>query len=77
MKVSSTLVFKAIVIVSFFYVFMEAKSIYLPILASVGLSFILYPIHGKLQQQMIVELADKRANRIAEQNAKDAGLNNN
>ncbi len=42
-----------------------------------GVSFILYPIHGKLQQQMIVELADKRANRIAEQNAKDAGLNNN
>lgn len=42
-----------------------------------GVSFILYPIHGKLQQQMIVELADKRANRIAEQNAKDAELNNN
>lgn len=42
-----------------------------------GISFILYPIHGKLQQQMIVELADKRANRIAEQNAKDAELNNN
>mgnify|MGYP002509940180 FL=1 len=42
-----------------------------------GVSFILYPIHGKLQQQMIVELADKRANRIAEQSAKDAGLNNN
>ena len=37
-----------------------------------GVSFILYPIHGKLQQQMIVELADKRANRIAEQNSKDA-----
>lgn len=32
-----------------------------------GVSFILYPIHGKLQQQMIVELADKRAQRIAEQ----------
>lgn len=26
-----------------------------------GLSFILYPIHGELQQRMIVELADKRA----------------
>ncbi len=26
-----------------------------------GISFILYPIHGKLQQQLIVELADKRA----------------
>lgn len=37
-----------------------------------GLSFILYPIHGELQQQMIVELADKRADRLAEQNAKDA-----
>ena len=34
-----------------------------------GVSFILYPIHGKLQQQMIVELADKRAERIAEQEA--------
>ena len=32
-----------------------------------GVSFIFYPIHGKLQQQMIVELADKRAQRIAEQ----------
>lgn len=32
-----------------------------------GVSFILYPIHGKLQQQMIVELADIRAERIAEQ----------
>ena len=26
-----------------------------------GLSFILYPIHGKLQQRLIVELAEKRA----------------
>ena len=26
-----------------------------------GLTFIFYPIHGKLQQKMIVELADKRA----------------
>ncbi len=26
-----------------------------------GISFLLYPIHGELQQQMIVELADKRA----------------
>ncbi len=37
-----------------------------------GVSFILYPIHGKLQQQMIVELAEKRANRIAEQDAKNS-----
>ncbi|MCM1285241.1 MAG: MFS transporter [Acetobacter sp.] len=36
-----------------------------------GLSFIIYPIHGKLQQQIIVELADKRADRIAEQSAKE------
>ncbi len=33
-----------------------------------GASFILYPIHGKLQQQMIVELAEIRANRLEEQN---------
>lgn len=32
-----------------------------------GVSFILYPIHGKLQQQMVVELAEKRADRLAEQ----------
>lgn len=32
-----------------------------------GVSFILYPIHGKLQQQMIVELADIRADRLKEQ----------
>lgn len=31
-----------------------------------GLSFILYPIHGELQQQMIVELADKRAAALEE-----------
>ena len=31
-----------------------------------GLSFIFYPIHGKLQQQMIVELADKRAAALEE-----------
>lgn len=36
-----------------------------------GVSFILYPIHGKLQQQMIVELAEKRAERISEQTAKE------
>lgn len=36
-----------------------------------GVSFILYPIHGKLQQQMIVELADIRADRLAEQNANE------
>ncbi len=41
-----------------------------------GVSFILYNIHGDLQQQMIVELADKRANRLAEQNAKDNAINN-
>lgn len=37
-----------------------------------GVSFIFYNIHGNLKQQMIVDLADKRANRLAEQNAKDA-----
>jgi len=31
-----------------------------------GLSFILYPIHGELQLQMIVELADKRAAALEE-----------
>lgn len=31
-----------------------------------GISFLLYPIHGKLQQQMIVELADKRAAALEE-----------
>lgn len=36
-----------------------------------GVSFILYPIHGKLQQQMIVELADIRADRLAEQEKLD------
>lgn len=35
-----------------------------------GLSLVFYNIHGNLQQQMIVELADKRANRLAEQNEK-------
>lgn len=34
-----------------------------------GLSFILYPIHGNLKNQMIAELADIRANRLAEQEA--------
>ncbi len=33
-----------------------------------GLSFFLYPIHGELQQQMIVELADKRAETLKETN---------
>lgn len=33
-----------------------------------GVMFILYPIHGQLQQEMIVELADIRANRLHEQN---------
>ena len=33
-----------------------------------GLSFFLYPIHGELQQQMIVELADKRAATLTESN---------
>lgn len=32
-----------------------------------GICFILYPIHGKLQQQMIVDLAEIRAERLAEQ----------
>ncbi len=31
-----------------------------------GISFLLYPIHGELQQRMIVELADKRANTLIE-----------
>lgn len=31
-----------------------------------GISFIFYPIHGRLQQQMIVELADKRAAALEE-----------
>ena len=31
-----------------------------------GISFIFYPIHGKLQQQMLVELADKRAAALEE-----------
>ena len=34
-----------------------------------GLSFILYPIHGKILDQMTVELADIRADRLAEQEA--------
>lgn len=42
-----------------------------------GLSFILYNIHGDLQQQMIVDLAEKRANRLQEQNAKDNAVNHN
>lgn len=45
-----------------------------------GVSFILYPIHGKLQQQMVVELAEKRADRLAEQeklNAAQAVNKNN
>mgnify|MGYP004541813379 FL=1 len=32
-----------------------------------GLAFFLYPIHGKLLDQMTVELADIRADRLAEQ----------
>lgn len=40
-----------------------------------GVSFIIYPIHGDLQQQMIVELAEKRAQRLAEQDAKDHQAN--
>lgn len=35
-----------------------------------GLSFIYYNIHGELKQQMIVDLADRRAQRLHEQNAK-------
>ena len=41
-----------------------------------GVSFIFYNIHGDLQQQMIVELAEKRANRLAEQNAKQQANEN-
>lgn len=37
-----------------------------------GVSFILYPIHGKLQQEMVVELAEIRANRLHEQEALNA-----
>ena len=33
-----------------------------------GISYIFYPIHGKLKDQMIVELAEVRAARIEEQN---------
>ncbi len=36
-----------------------------------GLSFVFYNIHGELKQQMIVDLAEKRAQRLAEQNEKD------
>lgn len=36
-----------------------------------GLSFVFYNIHGDLKQQMIVDLAEKRAQRLAEQNEKD------
>ena len=32
-----------------------------------GISYIFYPIHGKLRDQMIVELADMRAERLEEQ----------
>lgn len=42
-----------------------------------GLSFVFYNIHGELQQQMIVDLAEKRAQRLAEQNEKDAANNQN
>lgn len=37
-----------------------------------GVSFIFYNIHGELKQQMIVELADRRAQRLQEQNSKAA-----
>lgn len=41
-----------------------------------GLSFILYPIHGNLRNQMIAELADIRAERLEEQEtARQAKLN--
>ena len=36
-----------------------------------GISFIFYPIHGKLQDRMIVELADKRASVLAETSKAD------
>ena len=47
-------------------------SVSCPVLARglYGLSFLFYNIHGDLQQQMIVELAEKRAARLAEQNEK-------
>lgn len=41
-----------------------------------GVSFIFYNIHGDMQQQMIVELAEKRAQRLQEQNMKSAPENN-
>lgn len=37
-----------------------------------GLSFVFYNIHGELKQQMIVDLAEKRAQRLAEQNEKES-----
>ena len=40
-----------------------------------GVMFIFYPIHGELQQEMIVELADIRANRLHEQNKLNAAQN--
>ena len=40
-----------------------------------GVMFILYPIHGQLQQELIVELADIRANRLHEQNKLNAAEN--
>lgn len=36
-----------------------------------GALFFFYPIHGDLQRQMVVELAEKRAERLEEQNEKD------
>ncbi|MGN1203077.1 MAG: hypothetical protein ACI4RF_07250, partial [Eubacterium sp.] len=35
-----------------------------------GLSYIVYPIHGKLKDEMIVGLAEKRTQRIDEQEKK-------
>lgn len=46
-----------------------------------GLSFIIYPIHGNMKNQMIAELADIRADRLAQQDAAQkaaaAAQNNN
>lgn len=41
-----------------------------------GFSFFLYPIHGSLRDQMISELADMRAERLAEQEASNNAQHN-
>lgn len=42
-----------------------------------GLSFVLYPIHGKLLDQMTVELAEIRANRLHEQEKIQSSIETN